>query len=861
MLNSFIQNGSHIIPLVCPSQKAQEGLFQAAVPLPLGLVTSLDQLGLVNNGMPQNCSAKISSYWSDKSIKWVALEFFGDTLNAQYALAISNCVPPKEASNNGINTCIKNNVITINTKDTSFTFDLNSANFKWACPHTGTDIKNGCLALYAQHDNLLEGKVKSHQLESFVNLADGSIQKIALQVSLTHQEPSTNILLHSTLTFTLYQNPNLLNIKHRLHNPQAAKHPNGHWDLGDENAVQFHSASMVFEFSSISSLTLKKHEYEQWQEISDRAFALIQHSSGGDAWQSPVHVDKDNNVALKYQGATLYNADGSITILARANPSIRINAEFSLGMEQFWQNFPKALSVDKNKVAFELFPANEQLHELQGGESKTHNIWLRHESNEAQSSQVILPQQLSIHSDWLNVASQSHFGFYSKNAVALLDDVISAGISGPNNFFQKRENIDEYGWRNFGDLYADHETAYYQGTDLFVSHYNNQYDPIFGFLKQYLISGDIAWFELADDLAKHVKDIDIYHTTEDKAEYNGGLFWHTDHYLPAFTSSHRSYSKLQDSNAYQDHAGGGGPGGQHCYTTGLALHYQLTGDESSKQAVLTLCNWISCFYEGTNTCFELLLALKNRDAAGTKNHFTGQYPLDRGTANYVVALLDSFELTQDRDYLIRVEHIISHTVHPNEDVTLRNLSDVENTWFYTVFLQAVCRYLLLKQQMEELDTHLYYARDCLINFANWMVNNEYMYLDKPEILEYPNDTWTAQDLRKASVLAAAYYFSPDNEQHYLDKAEYFENQVASRLNNSESKTYTRIMVLVLQNCGLVDFYKNHPQLQKMASYQSNWPAPQYENRGLFTSFIKVMSKRLIKLSLKNEFNWLKTRLK
>ncbi|MFQ3198184.1 MAG: hypothetical protein ACI81A_001905 [Paraglaciecola sp.] len=41
-------------------------------------------------------------------------------------------------------------------------------------------------------------------------------------------------------------------------------------------------------------------------------------------------------------------------------------------------------------------------------------------------------------------------------------------------------------------------------------------------------------------------------------EYNGGLFWHTDHYLQAFTSSHRSYSKSQASDAYQDHAGGGG---------------------------------------------------------------------------------------------------------------------------------------------------------------------------------------------------------------------------------------------------------------------------------------------------------------
>ena len=82
-----------------------------------------------------------------------------------------------------------------------------------------------------------------------------------------------------------------------------------------------------------------------------------------------------------------------------------------------------------------------------------------------------------------------------------------------------------------------------------ATEYNNQYDPIYGFLRQFASTGNSQWFELADDLAHHVLDIDIYHSKYDKAEYNGGLFWHTDHYLDAETSSHRSYSKLQKNNA------------------------------------------------------------------------------------------------------------------------------------------------------------------------------------------------------------------------------------------------------------------------------------------------------------------------
>ena len=54
---------------------------------------------------------------------------------------------------------------------------------------------------------------------------------------------------------------------------------------------------------------------------------------------------------------------------------------------------------------------------------------------------------------------------------------------------------------------------------------------------------DPRWRVLMDDLARHVADIDIYHTVEDKAAYNGGLFWHTCHYVDAGTSTHRSYPR------------------------------------------------------------------------------------------------------------------------------------------------------------------------------------------------------------------------------------------------------------------------------------------------------------------------------
>src|SRR5262249_21671684 len=103
-----------------------------------------------------------------------------------------------------------------------------------------------------------------------------------------------------------------------------------------------------------------------------------------------------------------------------------------------------------------------------------------------------------------------------------LDAYLVGGLEGTKSFFAKREGIDEYGWRNFGEVYADHEEAYCPKPPPIVSHYNNQFDVVCGLLLQFLRTGDWRWRELADPLARHVSDIDIYHTEQDKAAYNGG---------------------------------------------------------------------------------------------------------------------------------------------------------------------------------------------------------------------------------------------------------------------------------------------------------------------------------------------------
>ena len=89
------------------------------------------------------------------------------------------------------------------------------------------------------------------------------------------------------------------------------------------------------------------------------------------------------------------------------------------------------------------------------------------------------------------------------------------------------------------------------------------------------------------------------------------------------------------------------------------------------------------------------------------------------------------------------------------NINALDLLNVELRWSYTVFLIVLVRYLMMKQECGELDLMYFHARASLLAFATWMAENERPYFDTPEKLEYPTETWAAQELRKGNVLRLA----------------------------------------------------------------------------------------------------------
>lgn len=586
-------------------------------------------------------------------------------------------------------------------------------------------------------------------------------------------------------------------------NTRRARHRGGLWDLGDAGSVLFHQAGWQLRLPDASDRRL---EYQlepgkDWIGHSPR-LEIRQASSGGEHWDCINHVDRTGKVSLQFQGYRLDHSE-SAEFGQRATPSVRIVGPdlcVTATICHFWQQFPKSLTAAVDGMEFGLFPPlKESLHELQGGERKTHTIWLKVDPAGVAPTLADLswvhdpPRLMPVLDDQPLVPGWPRLARLDAIPISRLDALCAEVLDGPNSVFARREQIDEYGWRNFGDFFADHETRYYRGPEPLISHFNNQYDVLGGLLLQGLRTEDCRWFELADNLAWHVTDIDLYHTTEDRAVFNGGMFWLTDHYSSCGTATHRCFSRL---NAKPGQAYGGGPGCEHNYSTGLLAHYWLTGSPAAKEAVVQLAEWVLAMDDGRQTIFGLLDDGPTGAATATADE--NYHGPGRGAGNSINALLDAWHLTGERKYLTYAEELLRRCIHPQDDIAARDLLNFEARWSYTVFLMAVFKYLECKREHNEIDADYEYARQSLLHYAAWMVEQERPYFEREAQMEFPTETWGAQELRKANVFRwAACYADEPLRSRLQAKGDEFAERAWHDLCRFSSRTFIRPFTLAM----------------------------------------------------------------
>jgi hypothetical protein len=785
----------------------------AGVPWPKGALQDTASLVLEDeSGRPTPLQARALDRWPDGSVRWSLLDWQASASGtARYSLRASGQAKPEALPAQGLRVIREGDGLLVDTGVAQFRLAPGRQFPFVSVTVDGQEAVDAERSRFTAEDEA--GRAYVPQIERLLVEEAGPVRSAVLaegRLVSAAAGPLADFIayLHffassATVRFVL-----------TIRNPRRARHPGGLWDLGDEGSIYLRDWALLVTLPPSGGPTVLRCSPELTApcEKFDVPLELYQDSSGGENWKSSNHVNRHHVVPSSFRGYRLRAGPQERTGW-RATPLVSLaqgGRELSVAVRHFWQNFPGAIEASQGAVLLRLFPRQyADVHELQGGEQKTHTFWLAFRPDR------VTPEPLH----WCRaplLARAAPSWYCSTGVLPYLapkaDDtntaylrLVDAAIEGEDTFEHKREVIDEYGWRHFGDVYGDHEAVFHkQGTAaVLVSHYNNQFDNLAGFVYQFARSGDRRWFQHMEELARHVIDIDVYHTSEDKAAYNHGMFWHTYHYVDADTGTHRAYPRASGSS-------GGGPSGGHNYATGLVLYHFLTGDPAARATAIDLARWVIEMDDGSKTMYRWLAGGYTGYASASGN--PGYYGPERQGANSINALLDGHALTGEPSFLAKAEQLIRRCVHPADDLVRYNLIDAEHRWFYTMFLQAVGRYLDHKAERGLLDDRYAYARASLLHYARWMASYERPNLECP-YLHYPTETWPAQDMRKSDVLYyAAKHASGEERARFLARADYFFHYSTNTLSAMKTRALARPVVLLLSNGLMHSYFQQHPEV-------------------------------------------------
>ena len=166
-----------------------------------------------------------------------------------------------------------------------------------------------------------------------------------------------------------------------LHNPRRARHPGNFWSLGDKGSIYIRDAALTLALPQDTEPPRIQFSPELSTPFRtcDPPLELYQDSSGGENWRGTVHVNRHHVVPNTFRGYRLRTPDREEAGL-RATPIVTLEGGgrwLGMAMEYFWQNFPKAIEATPDSLTLRLFPKQyADVHELQGGEQKTHTFWV-----------------------------------------------------------------------------------------------------------------------------------------------------------------------------------------------------------------------------------------------------------------------------------------------------------------------------------------------------------------------------------------------------------------------------------------------------------------------------------------------------
>ncbi|HUU27675.1 MAG TPA: hypothetical protein VM123_07675 [archaeon] len=700
------------------------------ISLPRGVVTDLSRLSVAGpDRVPVPAQFEPLATWPDGSVKWVLLDMLADCPSRgtnQYLLRDTGEQPDRrpvlKLTESGDKVVVETGVLRcildrkrFDLFDTVYLDHDQDGSFSESERVTPLEGVPG-VSLVNQHGreiNSRGGNTGSFEVE-----ARGPVRAtVAVKGSLA--DPDGESFLDYTARLSFYAGNGLVRIFFTLENHRyTVPLPGSHWVLGRPGNMLFEDMSLAARVDFDGPIQMSVGDGPE--DILDRVVltgkgGIYQESSGGENWFHRNHMNYLGRIPLRFRGARVF-IDG-VEPYSRHRPDAWLHVAdrrfgLAVAVRHFWQNFPKGLTAEPDgTVRVALWPEEfPDLHELQGGEIKTHEIAFFFHTGPQGSTRTenrVASVMGSFHHPLYARAPAEWYlasGFfddatiYDPQRFPAYERYMQGAVAAKgNNLTADIEKIDEYGWRNFGDTWAKNETDKTGGPHTgrqVVSHFNLEYDFGYGMLFQSLRTIDGTpelsrkWWSLAEAALRHESDIDLYHCKTDPRAggvYNSGKFTHTQHGVEAALVTHRGGPRLTWFGSLRWPWGqGSSPESGHFNNRGQMCYYYLTGNRRVLESALEhagLVYW---------------------KIAGDK--FAQIDQLSREAGNNLQIMTDAYLFTWDEKYREAAEKILKSTAPEKQwYMTAEGRSGnpeqkVEGFWTSALCINAAARWTAVMEE-------------------------------------------------------------------------------------------------------------------------------------------------------------------
>ncbi len=690
------------------------------VPLPKSAVMDIASVRLLDaQGTPVPAQFDVEATWSDDSLRWVLVSFLangrgengqGFSLSDDASLPAATVVSPVTALDDTHACRLDTGPMRIRMNKHSMRglsqvwLDIDgSGQFTTEDLVSNESPLGGIIALDDQGRACTSG---TGRVPSFAVERSGPIHAVLCIKGDLRGQDGNEPLLEYAMRLHAFAGSSLVRVVLTVRNPRAAgrAEDGARFVLGQPGSVLFKGLEFVVPVrltEGLKQVTLSPEPGRMLDRIPlTGPMSVYQDSSGGPNWFHRCHVNRDNVIPQRFRGYQVCYHGRPVDGGLRASPWVDVadmRWAVSAAMPLFWQNFPKALSVvEDGSIRLGLWPQEAgDLHEIQGGEQKTHEFWLyfRHRRTRQGAKPMplerqLMPTCLERPVVWASAETYANGagGLEPMRPVqpgrfAKYEAILASAVRDQENLFTHRQEADEYGWRHFGDTWAANEFNQTKGPHnglRVVSHFNNEYDLGLGMLMQAIRNADVdpplakCWWDLGLQALWHEADIDIYHARIDPSLiYNGGTFTHTAHGVEAGRSTHRGSpcDELWGLLVWP-WPRGSSPEAGHLRTRGILTAWLLSGDYHLREAAQDVTD---------------LVEWKIRN-----DRFAQIDVPDRTNGNNLQILLDAWLLTWDSQYL---EPIRTLTENLDFDVVTSRSGEPKpsSAWQLALYVRSLAR--------------------------------------------------------------------------------------------------------------------------------------------------------------------------